>query len=68
MIEVRNLTKTYTLSRQQKKEMGPQFAGDTIDAVDDISLTCEPGRVYGLLGPKHRGNLRHARGYGPGPD
>ncbi len=61
MIEVKNLTKTYTLSRQQKKEMGPQFTGDTLDAVDDISFTCEPGRVYGLLGPNGAGKTTTLR-------
>ena len=55
MIEVKNLTKTYTLSRQQKKEMGPQFTGDTLDALEGISFACEPGRVYGLLGPNGAG-------------
>jgi sodium transport system ATP-binding protein len=61
MIEVQNLTKTYTLSRQQKKERGPQFAGDTIDAVDGVSFTCEPGRVYGLLGPNGAGKTTTLR-------
>jgi len=31
VIEVQNLTKTYTLSRRQKKEMDPQCTGDTLD-------------------------------------
>jgi sodium transport system ATP-binding protein len=61
MIEVKNLSKTYTLSRQQKKEMGPQFTGDTIDAVDNVSFTCEPGRVYGLLGPNGAGKTTTLR-------
>lgn len=61
MIEVQNLTKTYSLSRQQKKEMGPQFTGDTINAVDGISFTCEPGRVYGLLGPNGAGKTTTLR-------
>jgi sodium transport system ATP-binding protein len=61
VIEIQNLTKTYTLSRQQKKEMGPQFTGDTIDAVDGISFTCKPGRVYGLLGPNGAGKTTTLR-------
>lgn len=61
MIEVQNLTKTYALSRQQKKEMGPQFTGDTIDAVEGISFACEPGRVYGLLGPNGAGKTTTLR-------
>lgn len=61
MIEVKNLSKTYTLSRQQKKEMGPQFTGDTVDALKGISFTCEPGRVYGLLGPNGAGKTTTLR-------
>ena len=61
MIEVQNLTKTYTLSRQQKKEMGPQFTGDTLDAVEGISFACDPGRVYGLLGPNGAGKTTTLR-------
>jgi len=61
VIEVENLSKTYTLSRQQKKEMGPQFMVDTLDAVDGISFTCEPGRVYGLLGPNGAGKTTTLR-------
>ncbi len=61
MIEVKNLTKTYALPRQQKKEMGPQFTGDTLDALEDISFTCEPGRVYGLLGPNGAGKTTTLR-------
>lgn len=36
MIEIRHLTKKY----------GAHVA------VDDLSLTMEPGRIYGFLGPK----------------
>jgi len=61
MIAVKNLSKTYTLSRQQKKEMGPQFSGDTLEAVGGISFTCEPGRVYGLLGPNGAGKTTTLR-------
>lgn len=61
MIEVNNLTKTYTLSREQKKEMGPSFTGDTLDAVDGVSFTCRPGRVYGLLGPNGAGKTTTLR-------
>lgn len=39
MIEVKNLTKLY----------GPNLA------VDDISFTAEPGKIYGLLGPNGAG-------------
>jgi sodium transport system ATP-binding protein len=61
MISVEHLSKTYTLSRQQKKERGAQVSGDTIEAVSDISFTCEPGRVYGLLGPNGAGKTTTLR-------
>jgi sodium transport system ATP-binding protein len=61
MIDVQDLTKTYPLSSRQKKEMGPQFTGDTIDAVDGISFTCRPGRVYCLLGPNGAGKTTTLR-------
>jgi sodium transport system ATP-binding protein len=60
-IEVQNLRKTYTLSKEQKKEMGPQFTGDTIDALRDVSFACEPGRVYCLLGPNGAGKTTTLR-------
>ncbi len=41
MIEVRNLTKKY--------------GGSSCAAVDNISFTIEPGKIYGLLGPNGAG-------------
>ena len=55
MITVEHLTKTFTISRQQRREMGPAFTGKTIDAVKDVSFTCTPGRVFTLLGPNGAG-------------
>jgi sodium transport system ATP-binding protein len=61
MIQVQHLTKTYALSKKQKREMGPQFSGDTIDAVRDVTFTCQPGRVYCLLGPNGAGKTTTLR-------
>jgi sodium transport system ATP-binding protein len=61
MIQVEHLTKTFTLSKQQKREMGPQFTGDTIDAVRDVSFTCQPGRIFCLLGPNGAGKTTTLR-------
>jgi sodium transport system ATP-binding protein len=61
MIDVDNLSKTYTLSRAQKKEMGDRYAGDTIDAVRDVSFTCRPGRIFCLLGPNGAGKTTTLR-------
>lgn len=55
MIEITNLSKTFALSKQQKKEMGPEFKGSTVDAVKNVTFTCVPGRVFALLGPNGAG-------------
>jgi sodium transport system ATP-binding protein len=55
MITVEHLMKTFKISRQQQREMGPGFSGKTIDAVKDVSFTCTPGRVFTLLGPNGAG-------------
>lgn len=44
-ISIQNLTKVYPIP----------FKKDTITAVRDLSLTVEPGQVYGLLGPNGSG-------------
>lgn len=61
MVTVENLTKIFKLSRQQKREMGEGFVGDTVDAVRDISFTCQPGRVFALLGPNGAGKTTTLR-------
>jgi sodium transport system ATP-binding protein len=61
MVIVKNLTKTFKLSRQQKREMGEGFLGNTVDAVRDISFTCHPGRVFALLGPNGAGKTTTLR-------
>jgi sodium transport system ATP-binding protein len=61
MITVSNLTKQFTLSRQQRREMGRGWTGSTIDAVRDVSFTCQPGRVFTLLGPNGAGKTTTLR-------
>jgi sodium transport system ATP-binding protein len=61
MINVEHLTKTFKVSRQQRREMGPGFTGSTIDAVSDVSFTCRPGRVFTLLGPNGAGKTTALR-------
>ena len=61
MIDVRNVSKTFKLSRQQKREMGTRFTGNTVDAVSDVSFQCHPGRVFGLLGPNGAGKTTTLR-------
>ena len=61
MIEIRNLSKTFKLSRQQKKEIDAERAGDFAHAVNDVSLTCHPGRIFSLLGPNGAGKTTTLR-------
>jgi len=61
MIQVRDVYKTFKLSRQQKREMGSLFRGNTVDAVAGISFDCAPGRVFGLLGPNGAGKTTTLR-------
>lgn len=61
MVIAKNIVKTFKLSRQQKREMGDGFQGNTIDAVCDISFTCHPGRVFALLGPNGAGKTTTLR-------
>ena len=50
MIEARNLTKTF-----KDKKRG------VITAVNDISFTCRPGQIYGLLGANGAGKTTTLR-------
>ena len=61
MVIVDNVTKTFKLSRRQKREMGESFSGSTIDAVREVSFTCQPGRVFALLGPNGAGKTTALR-------
>lgn len=59
MIEIKDLTKTFSLNKQQKKKLGTT-AGH-IKAVAGINLTCTPGRVFSLLGPNGAGKTTTLR-------
>jgi sodium transport system ATP-binding protein len=61
MIKVDNISKTFKLSRQQKREMGRGFKGSTVDAVDGVSFVCLPGRIFSLLGPNGAGKTTALR-------
>lgn len=64
MIVVKDLWKTFKLSRQQKREIkaAPERRGDgTVDAVAGVSFTCKPGRIFSLLGPNGAGKTTALR-------
>ncbi|AEA44585.1 ATP-binding cassette domain-containing protein [Fluviicola taffensis] len=59
MIQVSHLSKSFTLNRQQKKELGT--TQNSVLAVDDISFECAPGKVHALLGPNGAGKTTTLR-------
>lgn len=59
MIDVQNLTKTFTLSKKQQQVL--EASGSAIHAVDGVSFTCQPGRVFSLLGPNGAGKTTALR-------
>ena len=61
MIDVKNVSKSYKLSRKQRKEMGSDFIGDSVLAVDNISFSCKSGRIFGLIGPNGAGKTSTLR-------
>jgi sodium transport system ATP-binding protein len=61
MIEINKVSKSYKLSRKQRKEMGGDFIGNSVIAVDNISFSCKPGRIFGLIGPNGAGKTTMLR-------
>jgi sodium transport system ATP-binding protein len=59
MISVQNLNKTFTLTKQQRKELNTEQK--TATAVHDLSFSCQPGRVFSLLGPNGAGKTTTLR-------
>ncbi len=55
MIIVDNVSKTFKMTREQKRELGRNATSSTIDAVKNVSFTCQPGRIFTLLGPNGAG-------------
>ncbi len=59
MIEVSDVVKQYQLNKQQKKEL--QTTANSINAVNKVSFTCTPGKVFSLLGPNGAGKTTTLR-------
>ena len=53
MIEVKEISKSFPVSRKVKRETGT--TDNTIDALKDVSFSCKPGRIFTLLGPNGAG-------------
>jgi sodium transport system ATP-binding protein len=62
MIEVKNLSKTFELSRKQRKELNTTET--EFKALQNVSFTCHPGRVFSLLGPNGAGKTTTLRTIG----
>ena len=61
MIILDQVSKVFRLGRRQRKEMGKDFSGSAITAVDQVSFTCHPGRIFGLIGPNGAGKTTTLR-------
>jgi sodium transport system ATP-binding protein len=59
MIQVEQLRKAFSLSKQQRRELNT--SARELVAVDDVSFTCKPGRVFSLLGPNGAGKTTTLR-------
>ena len=61
MIEVEKVSKHFELSSKHKKELGLDKKIKTIQAVSEVSFTCQPGRIFTLLGPNGAGKTTALR-------
>ena len=52
MIQVKSVSKRYALSRKQQREL--QTTDSTVNAVTNVSFTCNPGSVYLPAGAERR--------------
>jgi len=61
MIVVKDVWKSFKLTRQQRKEKGNLSHDGKVDAVAGINFTCQPGRIFTLIGPNGAGKTTTLR-------
>jgi len=61
MIEVRDVSKQFRLTRKQRREMGEAGRSGVVQSVAGVSFTCQPGRIFTLLGPNGAGKTTTLR-------
>ena len=59
MVEIKNLTKVYKLTKKQMAEQ--KTKKNMKKAASDITLTAKPGEIYALLGPNGAGKTTTLR-------
>lgn len=59
MIEVKDLTKEFSLSKKQMAEAGN--TSNQLKVLHDVSFKCLPGRIFSLLGPNGAGKTTTLR-------
>jgi sodium transport system ATP-binding protein len=57
MIQIQNLTKSFTSTTKK----GFKKTKTTVNAVNDVSFECKPGRIFSLLGPNGAGKTTTLR-------
>lgn len=62
MIEVKKISKTFELSKKQRKELNTSET--QFQALKDVSFSCQPGKVFSLLGPNGAGKTTTLRTIG----
>lgn len=59
MITVNSLVKSYKVSKKQQK--AENLPSTEVQAVKEVSFTCQPGRVFSLIGPNGAGKTSTLR-------
>ena len=60
MIELSDVSKVFTLTKDQRKIVGEsELRPKSFTAVDSISFKCETGSVFALIGPNGSGTVSY---------